>query len=97
MEYHTNNFSYFLLVLISIKNAFGFKIQKYFYCGFLKLKKLVIFMTSVVPPILFGGLGHLRKAERGQMAAERAKMKVSPNTMEKECVHLGSVCPLVIG
>lgn len=54
-------------------------------------------MTSVVPPILFGGLGHLRKAERGQMAAERAKMKVSPNTMEKECVHLGSVCPLVIG
>ena len=42
-------------------------------------------MTSAVPPILFGGLGHVRKAGRGQMAAERAKMKVSPNTMERVC------------
>lgn len=29
----------FFLVLISMKNAFGFKISKYFYCDFLKIKK----------------------------------------------------------
>ena len=45
----------------------------------------MIFVISAVPPLLFGSLGHIRKAGRGQMAAERAKMKVSPNTMERVC------------
>ena len=47
------------------------KYKNVFIVAFLKLKKLVIFMISAVPLILFGGLGHVRKAicrwlQRGQ-------------------------------
>lgn len=104
MEYHTNNFSYVLL--ISIKNASGFEISKYFYCGFLKNSESVIShdfwpflpLCLVVPATAEGqqGIGWLERGPNtGEADSGAKRMRVSPHTLKQGCVHLGSVCSLV--
>lgn len=97
MEYHATNFSYFLLGLISIKNAFGFKTSKYFYCGFLKIKNKWYSCLPALLPILFAALGHTGNEGKGHMAGGRAKTMASLDAREKGRVHLATVCSLVTG